>query len=390
MESLRDKCAIVGIGFTRFSSNSGVSVMNLALEACKKAIEDAGLTNRDVDAVLTYNMSDSVPATEVATGLGLSELNYHLDQWAGGNASSGIVITAAMAVATGMCKYAVCFRAMNGRSGFRMGGGGRGITEARGEDQFLAPYGWTSWAHSFAMFFRRHMHKYGTKAEQLGHIAVACRKHACLNERAMQRKPLTLEEYMQEPMRVDPFRKYDICLETDGACAVVVTTAERARDLRHRPVYIMGAGYGGGPLPNSYGLCTSAWLNWPDHTESYAKYIAPQLWGMAGVSPEDIDVAEVYDCFTGEVLIQLEDLGFCKKGEGGAFVEGGRIELGGELPVNTHGGHLSEAYIHGLNHVVEAVSQLRGDAGPRQVKDAELALTTGFGYTVGSAMILRR
>jgi acetyl-CoA acetyltransferase len=231
------------------------------------------------------------------------------------------------------------------------------------------------------------MVKYGTTTKQLGAVAVTCRGNACLNERAMMRTPMTMEDYEKAPVIAEPFRVFDCCLQSDGACAVVVTSAERAKELKQKPVYIMGAAEGSGPYGRG-----GMWGNyWPDHAECYAKYVAPDLFNMAGVTPRDIDVAEIYDCFTYSVIVQLEDFGFCKKGEGGAFVEGGRIQLGGELPINTCGGLLSEAYIHGLNLVVEAVSQLRGDAGSRQVKDAEIALVTAGGAaTTGSALILRR
>jgi acetyl-CoA acetyltransferase len=203
----------------------------------------------------------------------------------------------------------------------------------------------------------------------------------------MQRDPITLDDYLASRFIVEPFRLLDICLESDGACAVLVASAERARDMKHRPVYIMSAAYGGGP---DQGEDLFDAIRWPDHSHNYARYIADDLWGGAGVRPSDVDVAEIYDCFTYSVLMQLEGLGFCKEGEGGSFVGGGRIARDGALPVNTHGGLLSEAYIHGLNHVVEAVSQLRGDAGPRQVPEAEIALTTAGAMTCGSAMVLRR
>jgi acetyl-CoA acetyltransferase len=238
-----------------------------------------------------------------------------------------------------------------------------------------------------AMWCRRHMIRYGTTAEQLGEVAVTCRANATLNSRAMQRDPMTMDDYMASRFIVEPFRLLDICLESDGACAVLVTSADRAKDMAKPPVYVMGAAYGGGP---NQGEDLFDAIRWPEHAENYAKYIAEDLWGGAGVSPKDVDVAEIYDCFTYSVLMQLEGLGFCNEGEGGSFVQGGRIARDGELPINTHGGLLSEAYIHGFNHVIEAVSQLRGDAGERQVRDAEIALTTAGAMTCGSAMVLRR
>ena len=386
---LNHKPAIVGIGGTRYSKSSGVSVLGLAAEACQKAIDDSGLAVREVDGIVTFGMNDSVQPQEVAACLGLSNLRYHMDYWGGGPTSNQVVATAAMAVATGMANNVVCFRALNGRSGRRLGGAGeRPSTE--GEAQFLIPFGWTSFAHCFAVWATRHMAVYGTTSRQLGMVAVTARQHATTNERAMMCIPMTLTDYFNSPMICWPFRLFDICLETDGGCALVVTSAERARHLRHRPVYISAAIHGGGPNPAGYGLNLAPYIRWKDHTESYARYIAPELFARAGVTPKDVDIAEIYDEMTIATIIQLEDFGFCQKGEGGPFVEEGRTAIGGDIPVNTHGGLLSEGYLHGLNHVVEAVSQLRGDAGPRQVKDAEVALTTGMGGPTGSALILRR
>jgi acetyl-CoA acetyltransferase len=231
---------------------------------------------------------------------------------------------------------------------------------------------------------------YGTTEEQLGSVAITTREYAVMNERAVMRKPMTMEDYLGSRMIAWPLRLFDICLETDGACALLVTSAERARDTKHRPIYVMAAAHGGGPATSGHDENLGLYLRWKEHTEFYGKHIAPDLYGMAGITPQDIDVAEIYDDMTIAVIFQLEDFGFCKKGEGGPFVAEGNTKLTGKLPTNTHGGLMSEAYIHGLNHTFEAVSQLRGDAGLRQVKNAEIALTTGMGAAVGSALILRR
>lgn len=385
MWTLKDEYAIAGIGYTRYSRDSGTTVLSLALEACRNAVTDAGLAGEEVDGIVSYHMGDSVPAMAVATGLGLPAAHYAVDFWAGGNAANLIIQTAAMAIEAGLATNVLCYRAMNGRSGYRLGGS-RDVN-ASGVTQFTAPYGWMTYPQAMAMWCRRHMVKYGTTSAELGTIAVTCRRHACLNDRAMMREPITLAEHQSSPMIVEPFRRLDICLESDGACAVLVTSAGRARDLRHRPVYLMGAAYGGGP---NQGDDLFDAIRWPDHAHNYSRYIAQDLWKSAGITPADVDVALIYDCFTYSVIVQLEGFGFCPEGEGGRFVQGGRIDLDGELPLNTHGGLLSEAYIHGLNHVVEAVEQLRGHAGPRQVKDAEIAMTTAGAMTVGSALILRR
>jgi len=295
-----------------------------------------------------------------------------------------LVLTAIAAIEAGLAKNVLCYRAMNGRSGFRLGGGRE--LAAHGITQYTAPFGWITYPQAMAMWCRRHIIEYGTTPEQLGEVAVTFRQNASINPRAMQRTPITMDDYMASKMIVEPFRMLDICLETDGACAVLVTGSERAADMRRKPVYVMGGAYGGGP---DQGEDLFDAIRWPDHSHNYAKYIADDLWKSAGVGPEDIDVAEIYDCFTYSILMQLEGFGFCKEGEGGPFVQGGRIAKGGQLPLNTHGGLLSEGYIHGLNHVVEAVQQLRGEAGPRQVPGAEICLTTAGAMTCGSALVLR-
>lgn len=385
MWSLRDKYCIVGIGSTEFSKASGRTVLDLASSACQAALDDAGVAATEVDGIVSFHFGDSVPAIAVATQLGVPAVRYAVDTAGGGNAANLIVLQAVAAIEAGLAETVLCYRAMNGRSGFRLGGG-RDMS-AHGITQYTAPFGWITYPQAMAMWCRRHMIEYGTTAEQLGQVAVTTRANAVLNERAMQRQPMTMDDYLASRFIVDPFRLYDICLESDGACAVLVTRADRARDLRHRPVHIMGGAYGGGP---NQGEDLFDAMRWPDHSHNYARYIAADLWGKAGVGPGDVDVAEIYDCFTYSVLMQLEGLGFCKEGEGGPFVADGNIARDGPLPVNTHGGLLSEAYIHGFNHVIEAVSQLRGHAGVRQVPDAEIALTTAGAMTCGSAMVLRR
>lgn len=385
MYALRDKYCIVGVGQTAYSKRSGTTVLNLATEACRNAAADAGLGLDGIDGLVSFHFNDSTPAIAVATALGLPRAHYAVDVSGGGNAANLIVLTAAAAIEAGLARNVLCYRAMNGRSGFRLGGGRE--LSAHGITQYTAPFGWITYPQAMAMWCRRHMIRYGTTAEQLGAVAVTCRANAALNEHAMQREPITLEDYLDSRFIVEPFRLLDICLESDGACAVLVTSAERAKDLAQRPVHILGGAYGGGP---DQGEDLFDALRWPDHAHNYSKYIANDLWHSAGVGPADVDVAEIYDCFTYSVLMQLEGFGFCREGEGGGFVQDGRVARDGALPLNTHGGLLSEAYIHGLNHVVEAVRQLRGTAGARQVPDAEIALTTAGAMTCGSAMVLRR
>jgi acetyl-CoA acetyltransferase len=384
MWALRDKYAIAGIGWTAFSKNSGRTVRSLASEACLNAIADAGLKVSDIDGFVSFNFNDSVPAIAVATEIGVPQAGYAVDFLSGGNAANLITLTATAAIEAGLAKNVLCFRAMNGRSGFRLGGGRE--MAAAGITQYTAPFGWITYPQAMAMWCRRHMIEYGTTAEQLGEIAVTFRQNAALNTRAMQRAPLTMNDYMNSKMIVDPFRMLDICLETDGACAVLVTGADRAKDMKQKPVYIRGGAYGGGP---NQGEDLFDAIRWPDHSHNYAKYISDDLWKSAGLGPKDVDLAQIYDCFTYSILMQLEGFGFCKDGEGGPFIQGGRISRTGDLPLNTAGGLLSEGYIHGVNHIIEAVQQLRGQSGDRQIPGAEVCLTTAGAMTCGSAMILR-
>ncbi|GAA3195735.1 lipid-transfer protein [Actinocorallia longicatena] len=366
------------MGYTPFSKNSGVSTLTLAADAILAALADAGLTVADVDGIATHRVGDSTPPWVVAPALGIPEVTWYLDQFGGGSVSHSVVGQAAMAVAAGVAETVVVYRAINARSEFRMGGTGRGAAPIF-DSQYQAPYGYFAPPQQFAMYARAHMNAYGTTHEQLGSVAVAQRAHAVKNPRALKRDPITLDDYLASRWIAEPFRLLDCCLETDGACAIVITSAERARDLPHRPVLVSGAAWAGGDSFFS-GVPT-------DFTVTEAARLAPRLYSMAGVGPSDIDVAEIYDCFTYSVIVQLEDYGFCAKGEGGALAASGEA-----LPFNTHGGFLSEGYVHGVNHVAEAVAQLRGTAGDRQVDGADVALSTAQpGYVLAgtSALILR-
>ena len=250
---------------------------------------------------------------------------------------------------------------------------------------YYFPYGLTVPTQWFSMMARCHMDRFGTKSEQLGAVAVAMRKHAQLNPNALMReRPMTLEDYLASPMIADPFRLFDCSLEADGAVAMIVTSAERARDLKAKPIYVSGIAQGQ-PFPAD-DIATRE-----DVFELGLTSATPRAFAMAGIGHADVDFAEIYDPFTFQVIQQIEEMGFCKRGEGGAFVEGGRIELGGDLPVNTHGGLLSEAHVLGMNHFLEAVRQLRAEAGERQVENAEIGIVTGFGdFGDGAIAILRR
>lgn len=385
-----DNTCIVGVGWTPYTRNSGASVEQLAVEAVRSAAIDAGLDVRDIDGLVTFGLGDTAYSGVVGTSLGLKELSYFSDHTAGGNVACAVVVQAAMAVATGQAKHVAVYRALNGASGIRYGGASWSHEMAKtglfsdAEPQFLDTCGLTMPAQHFAMLARRHMIRYGTDNSDFAAVAITCRNHAALNDRAQMRKPIDLAAYEASPWIAEPFRMLDCCVQTDGACALIVTTADRARDLRKPPVRIR-AGAATGKAARGV-----MWTNFAeDHASCYATRIADRLFAQAGVARSDIDFAQLYDCFTYSVLVQLEDFGFCGKGESGAFFREGHASLTGALPVNTHGGLLSEGYIHGLNSVVEAVSQLRGEAGARQVQDAELGLVTAGGAAnSGSAVIL--
>ncbi|WP_017538985.1 thiolase C-terminal domain-containing protein [Nocardiopsis halophila] len=384
---LSGAASLAGVGRTPFSRDSGASTTALACRAVLAALDDAGLGVGDVDGIATHRVGDSSPPWVVGPALGIDDPAWHLDQFGGGGVSHAVVGQAAMAVAAGVAEVVVCYRAVNARSEFRMGGKGRAPAGAF-DLQYQAPYGLLAPVQHYAVPARAHMDAYGTAPEHFGAIAVRQRANAAANPRALKRDPFTLDDYLASPWISEPFRLLDCCLETDGACALVVTSAERARDLRRPPVDIAAAAWAGGhstyspPAPGGLG---------DDLTTSSAARLAPRLYAMAGLGPTDVDTAELYDCFTWTVVVQLEDYGFCAKGEGGPFAASEAMDIGGALPVNTHGGFLSEGYVHGINHVVEAVDQLRGDAGPRQVEGAEVALSTGQpGYVLAgtSALLL--
>lgn len=385
-----DGASIAGVGWTRYSRNSGASVEELAVEAVRAAADDAGLDVQEIDGLVTYGLCDTAYSGVVGTSLGLGELNYFSDHTAGGNVACAVVTEAAMAVATGRAKHVAVYRALNGASGIRYGGGAWSQMMATtslfsdAEPQFLDTCGLTMPAQHFAMLARRHMIKYGTDHRDFAAVAMTCRNHAALNERAQMREPLTLDRYEASPWIADPFRVLDCCLQTDGACALIVTSDERARDLRKPPVRFR-AGASSGHAARGV-----MWTNFAeDHSTCYAARIADRLFAEAGIGREDVDFAELYDCFTYSVLVQLEDFGFVPKGEAGAFFRDGQAALGGRLPVNTHGGLLSEGYIHGLNSVTETVIQLRGEAGARQVEGARFGLVcAGGAANSGSALIL--
>jgi acetyl-CoA acetyltransferase len=379
--------AITGIGWTTYSKDSGTTVTNLALEACQKAIEDAGVPVEDVTSIITFGLNDSVHPQAVATGLGLPQIGHYLNLFGGGQVCCATLAQAEMLINSGRAEHVLVFRALNGRSGPRLGGSGMEdfFAHGGGEAQYTYPFGWVTFPQYIAMSARRHMIEYGTTSDAFAEVAMTGRENALLNDRALMRKPMTKDDYYASRMIADPLRLFDICLETDGACALLVSREDLAEGLAHPVVKILSAEQGGGPRS---GYAFDGYFAFEDHAHLYGKYIAEPLWGRAGVKPEDVDVASIYDCFTYSVLSQLEGLGFCEPGESPEFVKDGRIRRDGDLPINTNGGMLSEAYVHGINGIAEVVSQLRGDAGERQVADARIGIATGFGTTTGCAAVL--
>ncbi|MFE7423640.1 lipid-transfer protein [Rhodococcus sp. NPDC057529] len=373
---------IVGIGQTEYSKNSGRTELSLAAEAILGALGDAGLRPGDVDAVIRYDW-DNIDELTLGTHLGFGNLRWMSQVGDGGPAGNAVIAQAKAVIEAGLAETVLCYRALNGRSGERIGQGDEG-GPARGAEAFQIPWGMVAPVTQFGQFARRHMVRYGTTSEQFGAVAVAMRRHAMQNPAAVMRKPITLEDHQNSRMIADPLRLLDCCIETDGACAVVITTADRARDLARRPVEIVAGAQASGPGGGAAAVFRT------DLDVSEAVHCANDLWSRAGgITPSDVDVAMVYDHFTPFVIIALESFGLCPTGEGGRFVEDGNIELGGSLPVNTHGGNHSEAYLQGLSHVIEAVRQLRGDS-TAQVNGAETALSCSATAGTSSAVLLRR
>jgi acetyl-CoA acetyltransferase len=388
----RDKCAVVGVGQTAFLRDSQRSVLSLATEASLKAIADAGLSVADIEGVVGCEADTITPHT-LAASLGATNMAYWGMTGPGGVGPCMMMGLAMGAVLSGQAKAVLCFRSLNGRSESRLGGTGRfDRAETVGgfgtNDEYFLPYGLMSAGQTFALMTRRHMLEYGTTSDQLAAVAMTCREHAHRTPHAQMRdKPLSLQDYMSGRMISTPLRLFDFCLETDGACAVVVTSAERARDLPQPPVLISAVA-GGAPPDLRTGMMFPV-VTRQDITDLGGRRAGETLWKRAGFGPRDVDIAQLYDCFTISVILQLEAYGFCARGEGGPFAASGAIRRGGSLPINTGGGHLSEGYVHGMNHIVQAVRQLRGQAD-MQVEGAETCLCTGGPLPVGSSVAFRK
>lgn len=390
--ALSGRTAIAGIGATEFSKESGRSELRLAAEACLEAIRDAGLEPADVDGLVTFTQ-DANSEIAVQRELGIPELRFFSRVDYGGGAACGTVAHAAMAVATGQAEVVVCYRAFNERSGHRFGQAGAGArSDSTGlEFSWHLPWGFATPAAWVAMQARRYMHDYGATSEDFGRVAVAMRRHAATNPKAwFHGRPITLEEHQASRWIVDPLHLLDCCQESDGGVAIVVTSAERARDLARPPVVIAGAAQGTGPdQMMMFGYYGDA--HRPSDLAALPAMgrVGATLWEQSGLTAADVQTAILYDHFTPFVLIQLEELGFCGRGEARDFIAGGGIEIDGHLPVNPHGGQLGEAYIHGMNGIAEGVRQLRGTS-VNQVAGVENVLVTAGTGVPTSGLVLTR
>jgi acetyl-CoA acetyltransferase len=376
------KVAIAGVGYTTFSAESESSTLELASEACANALDDAGMDRNEVDGVGSFSvMHDSVPSQAVASSLGLGETRLLLDLDLGGQAPCYLVSLAASAISSGQADSILLFRSMKGRSGSRVGT----MAFDGGGGQFRYPIGYSAYMMYIAMWAQRFLYETSQGADDLASVVFAQREFSVLNERAFRRSPISEAAYFDAPLVVAPFRAADCTVEVDGACAVLVTSLERARDLRRSPAIVASSGYRAGPRS---GLDIGDHLLWRDYTRNYTSLLVPELLNKAGLKVTDLEFAEIYDCFSSTVLMALEGSGICNRGESGAFVRSGATSLRGALPTNTNGGLLCEGYLHGMNTLCEAVTQIQGRAGERQVSRHDVCLVTSGALMDGSALIL--
>lgn len=384
MPDLRDATAVVGVGQTAFGKGLEDSELSLACQAVSAAIDDAGLLPSEVDGLAMFSMEDG-REVDIARNVGLGDITWFSQVGFGGGAGCGVVGQAAMAVATGQCQVAVAWRARKraakaSRPWSQVG------TRLRGHQQWSRPFGVIRPVDEIAMLTRRAMHQYGYTRDHLANVALAFRRHANRNPAAtMHAKELTREQYLDARWISEPLCLFDNCLETDGALAVVITSAERARDLPSPPAYIHSFAQG---IPRQHQVMTNYFCEDPLLGPAWA--CARLLWSRSDFRPEDVPVAQLYDAFSPLIPLSLEGYGFCGRGEGGAFTEGGALEWpNGRLPTNTSGGGMSEAYVHGFNLVLEGVRQIRGTS-VNQVADATCSLVTSGEGVPTSAILFRR
>ncbi|MFH8344992.1 lipid-transfer protein [Streptomyces sp. NPDC018045] len=378
-DTLGGRAAVVGIGATEFSKDSGRSELKLAVEAVRAALDDAGLGPGDVDGMVTFTM-DTSPEITVAQAAGIGELSFFSRVHYGGGAACATVQQAALAVAAGVAEVVVCYRAFNERSGRRFGAGVQ-RREPSAEGVALGwnlPAGLLTPASWVAMAAQRYLYAYGLTTEAFGQVAVVCRRHAARNPAAFfHGRPITLADHAASRWIVEPLRLLDCCQETDGGQALVVTSLDRARGLRHPPAVIRAAAQGAGRAQEQM---TSYYRDGLTGLPESA-VVARQLWRTSGLRPADIDVGILYDHFTPFVLMQLEEFGFCAPGEAADFV------AAGGLPLNTHGGQLGEAYLHGMNGIAEAVRQLRGTSVNQVPGAAGVLVTAGTGVPTSGLVL---
>ncbi|MFJ6727520.1 lipid-transfer protein [Streptomyces sp. NPDC091281] len=379
-DGLGGRAAVVGIGATEFSKDSGRSELRLAAEAVRAAVDDAGLRPSDVDGLVTFTM-DTSPEITLAQACGMGELSFFSRVHYGGGAACATVQQAALAVAAGVAEVVVCYRAFNERSGRRFGSGVR-HREPTAEGAALGwtlPFGLLTPAAWVAMAARRYLHVHGLTPEAFGPVAVTARRHAAANPAAyFHRRPITLADHAASRWIAEPLRLLDCCQETDGGQALVVTSVERARDLPHPPAVIAAAAQGSGPAQEQMTSFSRADLTGLPEMG----VVARQLWRTSGLGPADIDVGILYDHFTPFVLMQLEEFGFCPPGDASAYVAEDR------LPLNTHGGQLGEAYLHGMNGVAEAVRQIRGTSVNQVPGAARTLVTAGTGVPTSGLLLV--
>ena len=385
MNSLHNKAAIAGIGCTEFSKASGRSELSLASEAVVAAVTDAGLAPSEIDGLVSYTL-DPTDEIEVARRGGAGDLTFFSKVNYGGGAAVGVVHQAVMAVATGQANNVVVYRAMNGRSGQRNGQGvsGQIVTSDLVHWSWYQVYGMLTPGSWIAMIANKYMNKYDVTAEDLGRVAISQRNYAVTNPRAFgYQKPLTMEDYLASKMIASPLRLYDFCQESDGGCALLITSAERAVELKQKPAVIRGITQAS---TQGQEQMTSFYRN-ELSTLPEMELAAKRVYAQSGLQASDIDAACLYDAFTSEVVMQLESFGFCGPGEAKDFIKEGGLDIDGRLPNNTHGGLLSEAYIHGLNNIAEAVRLIRGESTNQPKGIEHVLVSSGVGVPTG-AMIL--
>lgn len=378
---LRDRAAIVGIGSTAFTRRSGTGVDELAVEAATKALADAGLEPSDIDGVVAY--PSGARAEDLVVPMGLENVAFSGTVQIGGASGVSSLQMAASAILSGLATTVLVFIARNGSSESRIGSRISSILPSpQLREAFEHPVGLYSPAQQYSIICRRHMHEFGTRRGDLAEVALTMRDNAQLNPAAqLYGRPLTMQEYLESRPIAAPYLLADCCLETDGAVALIVRAADRVDDPR-RAVHLSGLGEGRPPSGDDLS-------NRDPYFDVGLTYAAPRAFEMAGITVDDLDIAFIYDCFTFEVIHQLEELGACERGEGGRFVREGNIRRDGRLPVNPNGGLMAEGHMGGLNNVVEAVRQLRGEAGPRQIDGARRAAVTGWGdFGDGSIAVL--